>query len=267
MIERAVYSLWTSPIEGEHVGFNTEEALFDCFKLSLYYTKQWFKEVHLVTDIKGKALIKKHGLKFDKIDIGLEESLKGIDKIHWALGKIYACKIQDKPFIHIDNDVIWFKKPPLKILTAEAAFQNTECKSLINWYSLLLNDAQDNYKNKPEWFNCKDFKAYNCGIIAFNKLDFLSEWWEEALKYISYLRDDCFVEYGQEITSLIFEQFAVYHLCKYYNYDVRVLSLKTHITEEVAIELGYTHLISGSKRDHKVELKVKNRLKQIINLV
>lgn len=271
MIKRAVYSLWTSPMGGEHVGFNTEEALFDCFKLSLHYTKKWFKEVHLVTDLKGKELVEKHGLEFDNINTDLEHVMQGVYKNHWSLGKIYACKIQDKPFMHIDIDVIWFKKPPEGLLIADASFQLIESHFQEQWYKPLLDDADVHYINKPVWFKCKDIKAYNCGFIAFNKLDLLEEWWQESLNYIAYL-DKREFDYIRNITCLIYEQFAIYHLCKHRKYKVDVLTNhhasskeKGWIPEEAAKDLGYTHLISSSKRDPKVEKMVKRKLEKIMN--
>jgi hypothetical protein len=97
MVERAIYSLWTKPMKGEHVGFNSEQALMESFALSLHYSKKWFKEVHLITDLKGKKLVEKWGLEFDHINTDLENIMDGIYQNHWSLGKIYACKIQ---FIH-----------------------------------------------------------------------------------------------------------------------------------------------------------------------
>jgi hypothetical protein len=65
MIKRAVYSLWTKPMNGKTVGFNTEKNLIECFALSLHYTKKWFDEVHLVTDFEGKDLVEKFGTCYD----------------------------------------------------------------------------------------------------------------------------------------------------------------------------------------------------------
>jgi hypothetical protein len=269
MIERVVYSLWTTPMDGEHVGFNTEEALFNCFKLSLHYAKKWFKEVHLVTDVKGKVLVEKHGLEFDNINTDLEHVMKGVYRNHWSLGKIYACKIQDKPFMHIDIDVIWFKKPPQSILTSDASFQCIEDQSQEYWYELLIDHADKHYKNKPSWFNCKEIKAYNCGFIGFNKLGIVSEWWDEAIKYIKYLDNSGF-DYNHHLSCLIYEQFAIYHLSKYRKYQVDILSNhhssskgKGWLPEDAAKELGYTHLIAASKRDKKIEDLVKRKLEKI----
>ena len=267
MIERAVYSLWTTPMGGQYVGFNTEQALINCFRLSLHHSKKWFKEVHLVTDLKGKELVEKHNLEFDHINTDLETVMAGIYENHWSLGKIYACKIQDVPFIHIDIDVILFKNLPDTFLKSEAAFQNIEDEDSEIWYKLLLEHADKHYKDKPVWFDTKNFKAYNCGVIAFNNLSLLEKWWDAALDYISYLDNSKF-DYNHHLSCLIYEQFAIYHLCKYYGINADLLTEYGEpddkdsgwISEKLANKLGYTHLIAQCKREPEIEKKIKNRL-------
>jgi hypothetical protein len=271
MIERAVYSLWTSPMDDEHVGFNSEEALFNCFRLSLHHTKKWFKRVHLITDLKGRDLVKKYDLNFDKVSVDLEDAMWGIDKKHWALGKIYACKIQDVPFIHLDIDVILFKKLPDSLFSKDAIFQNSENKlERYSFYKDMMILDKKMYKNRPDWYDVNNLHALNCGLIGFNRLDFLEEWWIESLKYIEYLRvsDDSDGGYKTLISSLIFEQQFVGCLCKNYGYSISKLtdldpksSKIEWVSEGLSKFLGYTHLISASKRDSKVEDKVKGKLK------
>jgi hypothetical protein len=267
MIKRAVYSLWTKPMNGKTVGFNTEKNLIDCFALSLHYTKKWFDEVHLVTDFEGKDLVERYGLSFDNIDTSLEHVMMGIYENHWSLGKIYACKLQKEPFIHIDIDVILFKPLPDKFLKSDAAFQNLETESQKYWYKWLLDHAEKNYVSKPKWFDTEKVKAYNCGVIAFNKLDVIQEWWTESLNYIKFLDESKF-NYDHHLSCLIYEQFCIYCICKFYNYEVDLLTFygESHekymgtISEELAKKLGYTHLIAASKRDPLIEKKIKNRL-------
>lgn len=269
MIERIVYSLWTSPMDEQTVGFNTEKAFIECFSLSLHFSKKWFKEVHLVTDLKGEQLMKKYGLTFDNINTDLETVMKDVYKGHWSLGKIYACKIQDKPFIHLDNDAILFKPLPESFLNSEIGFQNIETEEQEQWYKLLLTHAEENYKTKPVWFDGTDFKAYNCGIMAFNKFDIIYEWWDEALKYIDYLDNSGF-NYDHHLSCLIYEQFAIYHLCKHRSYNVDLLSFYGRpeqrdlgfLPNDLAAKLGYTHLIATCKRNPKIELKIRERLKK-----
>jgi hypothetical protein len=267
MIKKAVYSLWTKPMNGKIVGFNSEKTLIECFALSLNFTKKWFEEVHLVTDLKGKELVEKYGLTFNSINTDLENTMKGVYENHWSLGKIYACKIQKEPFIHIDIDVILFKPLPESFLSADAAFQNLETESQEYWYKWLLDHADKNYIDKPIWFDAKTIRAYNCGVIAFNKLDFIQEWWDEALNYIKFL-DNSKYDYDHHLSCLIYEQFYVYCICQFYNYKVDLLSFYGEnedkfsgtISEKLAKKLGYTHLIAASKREPLIEKKVRNRL-------
>ena len=267
MIKRAIYSLWTKPMDDKIVGFNSEKTLIECFALSLNFTKKWFEEVHLVTDLKGKELVEDYGLTFSSIDTSLENVMNGVYENHWSLGKIYACKIQKEPFIHIDIDVILFKPLPESFLKSEAAFQNIETESQKYWYKWLLDHADTNYKEKPKWFDAKQIRAYNCGIIAFNKLDVIQEWWDESLNYIKFL-DDSNYDYDHHLSCLIYEQFCVYCICQYYNYNVDLLTFYGKeeerffgtLDEELAKKLGYTHLIAASKRQPLIEKKVRERL-------
>ena len=269
MVERAVYSLWTTPASGENVGFNSEQALIECFTLSLHYSKKWFKEVHLVTDLKGKALVEKWGLEFDHINTDLETVMDGVYWNHWSLGKIYACKIQDVPFVHIDNDVILFKPLPKNFLKADVGFQNIETEDQEHWYKLLLEHAGREYTDRPEWFDCTKFKAYNCGLILFNRLDFIDDWWQSSINYLEFLDSSNF-DYNHHLSCLIYEQFCVYSLCAYHGCNVDLLSFYGtpeqrelgHIPPDLAKKLGYTHLIAGCKRRPDIELKVRDRLKR-----
>ncbi len=221
----------------------------------------------MITDLKGKALVEKYGLEFDDINTDLEEVMDGVYQNHWSLGKIYACKIQEKPFIHIDNDAILFKPLPETFLKADAGFQNIETEEQEQWYRLLLEHAEKNYANKPAWFDGTRFNAYNCGIILFNKLDIINEWWESALDYIKYLDDSKF-DYNHHLSCLIYEQFGIYSMCQYYKYEVDLLSFYGtpeqrnlgYLPKDLAEKLGYTHLIAGCKRRPDIEKKVKQRL-------
>ena len=266
MIERAIYSLWTKPMTQGYVGFNSEKALMECFALSLHYSKKWFKEIHFITDIKGKKLIEKYGLTFDSISTELEEALKDTSVRDWSLGKIYACKIQDKPFIHIDNDVILFKKLPDSFLSKDAVFQSSERNDWPFYHDMMHFDAA-NYKQKPEWYNTQILKAYNCGLLGFNKLNFLDEWWEASVKHVEYLKQyNGYPDTGL-LSCLTYEQQYVGCLCDYYNYSVGLL---THyddtdphtetIDDKLAEKLGYTHLLAQCKREKLTEDKVTLRL-------
>ena len=268
MIERAIYSLWTKPMDQEFVGFNSEQTLMECFALSLHYAKKWFKEVHFITDIKGKELVDQYGLTFDYISTELEDVLQDVDKKEWALGKIWACKIQDKPFIHIDNDVILFKQLPKDFLNKDAIFQNSEnTEYILQSYIKMLKYDKMHYMDRPNWYDVDELKAYNCGLLGFNRLDFLNEWWEAAVKHVDYLKQRNGYQFPGAVSPLIYEQQYVGCLCDEYDYVVGLLSDYSDspnpviwIPDDLARKLGYTHLIAQSKRNPETEEKVRKRL-------
>ena len=266
MIDKAIYSLWTKPMNDFSVGFNSEEIFIKCLSISLEMSKNYFTHVELVTDIKGKELlIDKYGLPFTSVSIELEEALKDIDSKHWAIGKIYTCKIQKEPFIHIDNDVIWSKKPHIDLLSADACFQQSEVMKDVGLGHIRpYNNLINNFRLDSKYINWDFKESYNCGIIGFNRLDILDIWWDEALKYIEYV-DNC--NMGYEITSLIFEQFYITNLCKYFNYNVKLITDFSSINniEDAANILGYTHFVSDSKKTKENELIIETVYDYIMN--
>ena len=149
--------------------------------------------------------------------------------------------------------MIWFKKPPIELLTADACFQNKE-GLIYQIYDYLKNHAKDNYINHPNYIQWDDKMAYNCGIVGFNKLEHLETWWQDSLEYIDYIDSYFKEEYDtwHELPCLIFEQFYIKNICNINNYDVQFVH-EEYVNKETAVRLGYTHLISTSKRNKYVE--------------
>jgi hypothetical protein len=266
MIDKAIYSLWTKPMDDFLVGFNSEEIFIKCLSISLEMSNKYFTHVELITDIKGKELlIDKYDLPFTSVSIELEEVLKDIDSKHWAIGKIYACKIQKEPFIHIDNDVIWSKKPHIDLLSADVCFQQSEVMKDVGLGHIRpYNNLINNFRLDSKYINWDFKESYNCGIIGFNRLDLLDIWWDEALKYIEYVDN---YNMGYEITSLIFEQFYITNLCNYFNYNVKLITDFSSINniEDAASILGYTHFVSDSKKTKENELVIEKVYDYITN--
>lgn len=264
MIKKIVYSLWSKPNEGFY-GFNSEKSFIECFALSYIFSKRNFEKVELVTDLLGeKLLVDKYGFQFNSISTELE-SINYIDSMHWAIGKIFACKIQKEPFLHIDNDVILFKELPKFFLEKDSIFQSYEGSFFREYYTDLLKYSKMSYNNKPVWHNLSEPNAYNCGILGFNDLSVLETWWEESLNYIKHV--DSIGIPKNKTTSLIFEQVFIYELCNYNNFDIGLLSdfyskgeEIQFLNEELTTELGYTHLISNSKKNTENENKISKRL-------
>jgi hypothetical protein len=266
MIKKAIYSNWSKPNDSNFAGFNNDEAFADSLHLSVLCAKKWFEEVELITDTKGKKLIDKYKIPFDNVVVCLDD-YNHIRAEHWSIGKMVACCMQKSPFMHIDNDVFWFKKPQERLLRADCSFQNYENADYFGY----------KYQRPPAIETCPikeidytETKALNCGIIGFNKLDVLPEWMELALRYIEWFDNNTKLRDWCKLAPIMFEQYHIYQLVKKNNYDISVISYdyatsvidtrKKMINDSLAEEYGYTHLISGIKREKHVEEKVKARL-------
>ena len=278
MINKVVYSHWSKPMDGECVGFNTKEAFANCARLSVLTSKDWAETVELVTDQEGyDFLIKDLKLPFDNVRVELDK-LNYIDEKHWAIGKVYACSIQEEPFMHIDFDAMWFKKPPNYLLEAPTAFQNREYISdgFHRFYISLVEQVRDSNdlkinnhisiqnpilpfgENHPR--EIQEF-AVNCGFMCFNDLSIMPIWWECALDYIEKVG---YKTNGWDMPSIIFEQFFLSKLLQANKINIETLG-DVWVDENRARETGYTHLISNSKRNPIAEEKVANKLKKYIN--
>lgn len=276
MIDKAIYSFWSKPMDDTYVGFNSEKSFIECISISVMKCREHFSKVELITDIKGKELlIDKYKIPFTSVSTELEEVMVGVNQKHWSLGKIYACKIQKEPFIHIDNDAIWFKKPPIELLTADACFQNEEVLSsstaLSNSYNFLIKHLEDH--DYPDYIKVKR-NPYNCGIMGFNKLDKLESWWQDSLKYVeyvdSYFQEDYDKDLPHLVPCLIFEQYYIGCICKYFNYDVKFIANNNSgwgVDDSTSNELGYTHLIAHTKRLEYVEQLLSSNYQILFNEV
>ena len=260
-MNKVVYSQWSKPAKDEFVGFNSKEAFANCARLSILNSKKWFDKVELVTDEKGyKFLIDDLKLPFTDVKVELD-CLNHISKKNWSIGKIYACKIQDEPFMHQDFDVIWFKKPPSRILKAQAAFQNIEkCETSHAFYKPLMNDAKNKNFELNKYCDLDLLRAYNCGIICFNDLSLINKWYDLAIDYTSKNKNNL------HLSPIFFEQFLIYNLIKHYKFNVETIG-DSWVSEEEAVKYGYTHLISESKRKKNIEEKVAIKLAKTKSLL
>lgn len=260
-MNKVVYSQWSKPAKDEFIGFNSKKAFANCAELSVLNSKKWFDKVELVTDEKGyKFLIEDLQLPFTDVKVELD-CLNHISKRNWSIGKIYACKIQDEPFMHQDFDVIWFKKPPSRILKAQAAFQNAEsCEKSHYFYRPLMDDAKRKNFDLNKYCDLDLLRAYNCGIICFNDLSLINKWYNLAIDYIDKNKNNL------SLVPIFFEQFLIYNLLKHYKFKVETIG-DNWVSEKEAIKYGYTHLISESKRRKDIEKKVANKLAKTKSLL
>jgi hypothetical protein len=193
---RIIQSFWSLP------AFNGEETIshasFTGGWLHLrYYLMSWafsclqlrklYDEVELVTDRVGSTLLVEYlELPYTRVTLELE-NLNEYDPCLWAIGKIYAFGLQQRPFIHVDGDVFIWERFPHRLEQAELVAQNIEhnfpfyrklLQSLVDADAYIPPVIKNNYIDS----NC--INAYNAGIIGGRNVAFFSQYVNEALRFV-----------------------------------------------------------------------------------
>ena len=262
-IEKIVYSLWTKPsgnILENAVNWYSPKSQLLCLALTVLKSKEFFKEIELVTDSEGWEIIKKLNLPFTSVKTILDDIPKEQHGF-WALGKIYAYKAQDKPFVHLDNDAILWKGLPDWALNSEVFVQNTEDEKWFeDVYMPVVNHANQTLKYfPPNWNITKE--AFCTGIFGGTNIEFIQEYCNEALRFINDKKNK---SGWNSITNkgsycIIFEQYIL--ACIAQNKGVDVTFFDKHLNKENLEALGYTH-IWGAKKEAGIEKILEDCLKK-----
>ena len=262
-IEKIVYSLWTKPsgnILENAVNWYSPKSQLLCLALTVLKSKEFFKEIELVTDSEGWEIIKKLNLPFTSVKTILDDIPKEQHGF-WALGKIYAYKAQDKPFVHLDNDAILWKGLPDWALNSEVFVQNTEDEKWFeDVYMPEVNHANQTLKYfPPNWNITKE--AFCTGIFGGTNIEFIQEYCNEALRFINDKKNK---SGWNSITNkgsycIIFEQYIL--ACIAQNKGVDVTFFDKHLNKENLEALGYTH-IWGAKKEAGIEKILEDSLKK-----
>jgi hypothetical protein len=171
----------------------------------------------------------------------------GLEHI-WALCKLVACAIQDRPFVQFDYDVLLFKPLPDELCSARLLAQSVDF---------------ENYYKSPEMragLGIAGFRqgvtAYNAGIIggsdvalvrayAWAGLDLARKFWRHPLNGTT--------------TSMLVEQYQLGVFSERVGVSVSTL-LPTVPTRQQIADAGYAHLTGGSKHSRLWLSRVEARL-------
>jgi len=255
MIERAVFSY-----------FNPDETYFNkcsfyrfsdflfATALAVHLASTHFKEVVMVSSKWGNKMFKSIGLPVTTFSDEIEKA-KHVSRWFWAYGKLLAYVSQDKPFVHMDNDVFLWEPLPGRILRAELCFQSKEPFELDGYkYYQMLKKVWADAPVKPWQIKeneVNDF-AYNCGICGGNNLDFFREWIDCSRKYIFAPQNQnvFFSKHPHALTqqNLFHEQYFAASLIKMHNLRDKVQVIHPDVTY-IPHVLKYTHLWGPVKRD------------------
>ena len=277
---RAVWSFWSKPFYAGN-GWHWREPIHHllAWGLSLRLARSHYPETALITDSPGKALlINQLGLTFTHVSTELDR-LDNEDTAWWALGKLVAYSLQDKPFVHLDTDVFLWRPLPGRISRAPVLAQYLEnypsgCEPRI------VEDAfaRDGLNLPPEWewsrsHQGQRFRQINCGILGGTNVAFIQHYARLALDLVQNPRNSAAwasILYKKEGLNPVVEQFFLLACLDFHRFDpaksfgevhIKYLfpSSDTAFNPNYAARLGFTHLIGDAKKDANVARRLEER--------
>jgi hypothetical protein len=229
-------------------------------------------------------LVDRLGLKFDHVSTDLDQ-LRDADPGWWALGKLMAYGLQDRPFIHIDTDVFLWRVPPARLLAAPVFAQCPESHSLQNAWSgprqIESLFKRHNLSLPVEWQwassrNTTWFREENCGILGANNIEFIRHYAQTALLLVNDPAHRALWNQLPEKScfTMLIEQYLLACCIDYHRIapqsahrgvNIRYLfpSWPDAYNPNTAAALGYTHLLGDTKNHPGVMARLERRVEQL----
>ena len=254
-------------MEGRHTGWLTPEHHALAWVLSFETARRHYPDTMLVTDDAGAALLlDRLGLDFGSVDLSLN-ALAGHDPNWWAIGKLYAYALQDRPFIHIDNDVFLWERLPATLEQARVIAQHPEYTEYgASFYrpESIEHDLRQHGGWMPEAFDQYMplggvLKAENCGILGGTDVAFIRNYAEMAVRFIEHpcnqsiwarrpRRDQDFVVFEQLMLSACIAYYQKQPRSPFAGISISYLFASYEEALGCGDERGFTHLASDAKR-------------------
>ncbi len=283
---RAVWSFWSKPFQAYkgRIWREPHHHLL-AWGLSLRLAREHYPETVLVTDSAGKALlVDRLGLEFSEISTELD-CLRDADPGWWALGKLVAYSVQDRPFVHLDTDVFLWRTLPAWLTAAPVFAQCPEHHSLEhawcgpgNIESLFARYGQP-LPAEWEWYSSRGgptFREENCGILGANRIDFIRYYAQVAIRMTldpghAALWADLPEKSG---FNMLIEQYLLAACLDYHRFHpqspyrgvtIRYLfpSWAEAFNASAAARAGYTHLLGDAKTHPGVTARLEHRVAEI----
>jgi hypothetical protein len=279
---RAVWSFWSKPFQ-QFKGRMWHSPLHHllAWRLSLRLARRYYPDSMLVTDRTGKALlVDSLGLSFTHVSTELD-SIRKVDAGWWALGKLIAYELQDRPFVHLDTDVFLWKALPPSLLNAPVFAQCPEDHPpLAEWCGPIEVEQAfarhgASLPAEWEWSRSRSLNYYreaNCGIVGGTRTDFLRYYANLAIDLI--LNPDHANAWrafpNTEGYNMVVEQFLLQSCVEFHRSNpespfkgisIRYLfpSFADAFDHEAAARVGFTHLLGDAKRDFIVAQRLEQR--------
>ena len=284
---RAVWSFWSRPFEA-HKCFIWHKPLHHllAWGLSLRAAARHYPETVLITDRAGKKLlVDRLGLSFTHVSTELDR-LQDADPDWWALGKLVAYNVQDRPFVHLDTDVFLWRPLPPNLTQAAVFAQNPEYPGFhaTNSYGapheIERSFATDGIELPVEWQWARSrdewyFPEENCGILGGTQIEFIRYYSGLALDLVLNPKHrPAWARLGdKKVYNMVVEQFLLSACVAYHRFHpvspfrgVKIKHLFRGVCEafdwQEAAKKGYTHLMGGAKSNPTVGRRLEERTKR-----
>lgn len=224
---KIVQSYWSKP-DIENTNWVEKKLHYFSWALSCLKLKQYYDNVELVTDQAGKELlIDQLQLPYDSVRVELD-SLNEYDPLLWALGKIYAYRVQDEPFIHVDGDIFIWAKFPDGIESADLIAQHEEDSYEFSnvYYDGLLKANLNSYPEAILKYRkdvTTNIMQTNAGILGGNDIDFIQRYCKEAFRFVEENKVKALAVKHPGMFNTIFEQYLFYCMANVENKTIKYL--------------------------------------------
>jgi hypothetical protein len=237
------HSYWSKGYAGSPPAY-----VVDLHNLSAYLAKKQYGEIHLITDTEGK----KHlgGIEYTSISTDLDALPVEYGTV-WSLGKLLTYNkiaARSEPFMHIDYDVLLWKKLP-ETFTASPVFAE-RLEQKVDWRYNVTNF----HKRCPNHHDLKTLVAdgaLNAGVFGGTDLDLIYRVTHRAMAFVLDPDNKAFMTSTDATINIpswsratIAEQLYIYQYCLMNNKDVTFLINGKDFIEQdqQCVDFGYSHL-------------------------
>jgi hypothetical protein len=279
-----VWSFWSKPYRARQGSvWRSDYHARLAWGLSVELARRHYPDTALVTDDAGaRLLVDQLRLPFTRVALELNE-LCDHDPDWWALGKLYAYRLQLEPFVHLDSDVFLWKRLPPTLEASPVFAQSPERFDpdrdesrypLRPVERTFAAHAPGRLPGAWRWYSGQPGRrvAANCGILGGQRTDVIRAYANLGIDTVNENRAAWSLWGDKGFCNVLVEQFLLNAVVEHRratspepsDRDLFVNYLfptdEAPYDPQRAEAAGYTHLIGGAKRNPELMADLEARM-------